>query len=351
MKKSFFKSIRLAGLFLLGSVAMVGCYEGDDNVDYVQEKPGTGGETPLPDPKYHVFCTVEDEVGNAVNANVTLYHNGNQIATEKTSSLSYDATKQGAGSYYVTAECEGYYKVTKPAQYMLEGDKGTVNVLSFKVTMTENPNYGDPVGELELDETNDEVKVAVEDAIKESLKDVTIDGATLDGLQSNIVEITVLDEDGNPIKVKAVQVDANFALAENTNAKEITFIAPLTEGYNRVGELEEVSRALTPTEVWENQANVYFGVKAPGFQKVLKKIVYKNPNGYLIKGYKIREYFVQQRFAFNCDGIVYSASAQYSVGGRLTALHVDDSHDNHDDSHDDHHDNGGTAWGGGTTGR
>ena len=351
MKKSFVKSIRLVGMFLLGSVAMVGCYEGDDNVDYVQEKP-----TPEPErvePKYYVYCTVEDENENALEAEITLFRDGTEIAKQTTSSLSMDVKQ--SGSYSVQVKRMGYVTVTKPAKFMPVGADGTVSTVLFEVTLHESelpagadePVNDDPVVDAPTEEEIDEMV----ETIGSLFDEYEIEGVSNIAVSAFESELIVgYDEAGNPIKVPAICVDADCALKDIVSDPVIQFPALVTGGYVH-GPVAEMSRALTPADVWEARANRFFGVVAPGFVKNVQVLTYNNPNRYPIKGFRVREFFIKHDLAFDCDGTVLSAKVQYCYYGRLTALHVDDSHDNHDDSHDDHHDNGGTAWGGGTTGR
>ena len=58
------------------------------------------------------------------------------------------------------------------------------------------------------------------------------------------------------------------------------------------------------------------------------------------------EYFVVRDLTFECGEQLqeYTGTVKYAYSGELKAVYVDETHD-------DHHDNGGTAWGGGTTGR
>lgn len=331
---------------------MVGCYEGDDNVDFVQEKP-----TPEPErvePKYYVYCTVEDVEGNALEAEITLFRNGTEIAKETTSSLSMDVKQ--SGSYSVQVKRLGYITVTKPAKFMPEGADGSVNVLPFNVMLFESELPEDVDPEPVDDNPEVEAPTAEEiDAMGETIAglfdEYEIEGVSGVTVSASETELIIgYDEAGNPIKVPAICVDADCALKNIVSDAVIQFPALVTEGYVH-GPVAEMSRALTPADVWEARANRFFGVAAPGFVKNVQVLTYNNPNRFPIKGFRVREFFIKHDLAFDCDGTVLSAKVQYCYYGRLTALHVDDSHDNHDDSHDDHHDNGGTAWGGGTTGR
>ena len=215
---------------------------------------------------------------------------------------------------------------------------GSVNVLGIYVN--KEPVEDDVVANIDPETQN-----SILEDVKKSVTGLEVEGAEVN-VEGVVSDIITLEVEGTDVDV--VRVTVPLELTGPTTDKEVTFFAPISVGYECDRESINIKavRAIDPIEEWVEQANAYFDVQAPGLKKEMKKIPYNNAAGHAIKGYKVMEYFVVRDLTFECGEQLqeYTGTVKYAYSGELKAVYVDETHD-------DHHDNGGTAWGGGTTGR
>lgn len=214
---------------------------------------------------------------------------------------------------------------------------GSVNVIGIYVNK-------EPVENEIVADIDPETQNSILEDVKTSMTGLEVEGATVnvDAVESDIITLEV---EGSNVDV--VRVTVPLELEKQTSEKDVVFLAPISVGYEyEDGSFKAVRAAIDSKAEWLEQANAYFNVQAPGLKKDIKEIHYNNAAGYPIKGYKVMEYFVVRNLTFECGEQLeeYTGRVRYAYSGELKVVHEDETHD-------DHHDNGGTAWGGGTTGR
>ena len=321
MKKTFLKSIRLAGLMLLCGTAMVSCYESGDDVDYIVPT------TPeLPAAKYFIYCTVENADGSAINgAKVTIKQGSTVIKTETTveGGISpVDVSATGAGNYSVTVEADGYITVNKPGT-MMAVEKGSTSSLTFTVAMKkieDRADFGVPdvSNEAASQEVQDAAKATVIDYLKnESSTPAAIKNAiaNADNVKTSAITYDVV-ANGNTTKYHATKLVINVALDENSS-RNINYVE--LGGYKIT---KQPSRT-TPEEYWKEQANKYFGVSKDGFVIATPAYTLSTVSGMLLKGYTVTMAIVTNDLTFTAgetsENNKYTGTVVFQAGNTKIA--------------------------------
>ena len=321
MKKTFLKSIRLAGLMLLCGTAMVSCYESGDDVDYIVPT------TPeLPAAKYFIYCTVENTDGSAINgAKVTIKQGSTVIKTETTveGGISpVDVSATGAGNYSVTVEADGYITVNKPGT-MMAVEKGSTSSLTFTVAMKkieDRADFGVPdvSNEAASQEVQDAAKATVIDYLKnESSTPAAIKNAiaNADNVKTSAITYDVV-ANGNTTKYHATKLVINVALDENAS-RNVNYVE--LGGYNIT---KQPSRT-TPEEYWKEQANKYFGVSKDGFVIATPTYTLSTASGMLLKGYTVTMAIVTNDLTFTAgetsENNKYTGTVVFQAGNTQIA--------------------------------